>query len=378
MHITLSWGRAGSGGRWPGTPLWAVMKLPTADADLATFLVTVYCAIDELYVERFGPYKPVRPGAVAVASDSEVLTLVALAQWQSQRSERRFVCYVARHWGAYFPRVLSQSAFNRRARDLAPVLAALGPAVAERVVAAWPGVHYEAVDGVPVPLARRCRGLRRKVWTADQAGLGKGGSDKDWYFGMHLVAAVHPAGVVTGFVGAPADTGERWLAEALLRWRTAPLAAPPTAVELARVLGPSHQKGGARLGPTGPIQARTAAGVPARGPYVADLGFRGRDWQGYWATAYGATVVTKADQPPEATAAQQHALRHTACSLRQMVETAFGWLTARFGLEFPRARTMPGLIARLGAKVAAFNCSVYLNTLLGRPPFTACSPFDCA
>ena len=163
------------------------MKLPTADSDLATFLTTVYCTIDTLYVERFGPDKPVRPGVAPEASDSEVLTLVVLAQWQADRSERRFVRYVAKHWGAYFPRVLSQSAFNRRARDLAPVLAALGPAVAERVVAAWPGAHYEAVDGVPVPLARRCRGLRHKVWAADQAALGKGGSDKDWYFGVQHV-----------------------------------------------------------------------------------------------------------------------------------------------------------------------------------------------
>jgi hypothetical protein len=352
------------------------MKLPTADDDLATFLVTVYCTIDELYVERFGPHKPVRPGVAPEASDSEVLTLLVLAQWQPGRSERRFVRYVRTHWQAYFPRVLSQSAFNRRARDLAPVLAALGPAVAHRVMAAWPEAHYEVVDGVPVPLARRCRGRRRKVWTAEQAALGRGGSDKDWYFGVHLVAAVHPSGVVTGFVGAPADTGERWLAEALLRWRHDPLAPQPTAAQLAPVLGPSHQKGGARLGPTGPIQARTAAGVPAAGPYVADLGFRGRDWQAYWGAAYGATVLTKADLPAEATDAQQHTLRHTACSIRQQVETAFGWLGVRFGLAFPRARTLPGLLARLGAKITALNLSVYFNTLLGRPPFAACSPFD--
>ena len=166
------------------------------------------------------------------------------------------------------------------------------------------------------------------------------------------------------------------MAEALMRWRHAPAATQPTAAELAPVLGPSHQKGGSRLGPTGPIQARTAAGVPARGPYVADLGFRGRDWQGYWRTAYGATVLTKADLPPAATDAQQHALRHTAGSVRQAVETTFGWLAIRFGLEFPRARTMSGLLARLGAKVAAFNFSVYFNTLLGRPPFTAFSPCD--
>jgi hypothetical protein len=365
------------GGRWRASPLCVVMKTPTADVDLATFLTTVYCVIDELYVEHFGPHKPVRPGQRPDLSDSEVLTIVVLAQWQSERSERRFVRYVGKQWDRYFPRVLSQSAFNRRARDLAPVLAALGPALAQRVVATWPGVAYETLDGVPVPLARRHRGLRHKVWTADQAALGKGGSDKDWYFGMHVVASVHAAGVITGFVGAPADTGERWLAEALFRWRHDPLATQPTATELAPVLGPSHQKGGSRRGPTGPIQARTAAGRPADGPYVADLGFRGRDWQAYWGSAYGATVLTKADLPAGATATQQHALQFTACSVRQQVETVFGWLTARFGLAFPRARTMPGLLARLGAKVAAFNCSVYLNTLLGRPPFTACSPFDC-
>jgi hypothetical protein len=37
---------------------------------------------------------------------------------------------------------------------------------------------------------------------------------------------------------------------------------------------------------------------------------------------------------------------------------------------------MPGLVARRGAKVAAFNLSVYRNTLLGRPPFTASPPCE--
>lgn len=280
------------------------------------------------------------------------------------------------HWRQYFPRVLSQSAYNRRTRALAPVLAALGPAVAERVVAQWPGAHYEAVDGVPVPLARRCRGTKHKLFAADQAALGKGGSDKDWYFGVHLGAAVHPSGVVTGFVSAPADTGERWLLEALLRWRTDPLAPQPTAAELEPVLGPTHLKGGTRLGPTGLVWGRSAAGCPARGAYVADLGFRGQAWQRHWARAYRATVLTKADLPPHASPGQQRALRHMACSVRQQVETAFGWLETRCHLAFPHARTMTGLLARLGAKIAAHNLTVYLNTLLGRPPFTACSPYD--
>ena len=80
-----------SGGRGLAGPLTEVMKLPTAEADLATFLVTVYCTIDELYVERFGPHKPVRARVAAQVSDSEVLTWMVLAHWQSDRSEDAFI-----------------------------------------------------------------------------------------------------------------------------------------------------------------------------------------------------------------------------------------------------------------------------------------------
>lgn len=354
------------------------MKTLSTAPDRATVLTTVYCTIDELYGARYGPHKPVRRGVTPQVSDSEVLTWMVLAQWDARRAEARLMAYVATHWRAYFPRVLSQSAYNRRARDLAPVLAALGPAVAEAVVAVWPGAHYEAVDGVPVPLARRCRGTKHKVWTGDQAGLGKGGSDKDWFFGIRLVAPVHPCGAITGFVGAPADTGERWVLDGLLRWRTDPGACQPTAAELAPVLGPTHTKGGERKGPTGPLWGRTAVGVPAQGPTLADLGFQGAAWQHHWATHYHVTVLTKADLPADASPAQQRALRHTAGSARQLVETAFGWLEHHFGLAFPRARTLPGLLARVGAKIAAFNLAVLLNTCLGRPPFAfaALSPFN--
>ncbi len=59
-----------------------------------------------------------------------MLTLALLAPWQTDRSERAFGRYAAKHWRAYFPRLLSQSQFNRRVRDRCGVLYALGPAIA--------------------------------------------------------------------------------------------------------------------------------------------------------------------------------------------------------------------------------------------------------
>ena len=59
--------------------------------DLDTFLVTVYCVIDDLYQETFAAHKPVRPGAEPAMSDSEVLAVVVLTQWQQSRSENAFL-----------------------------------------------------------------------------------------------------------------------------------------------------------------------------------------------------------------------------------------------------------------------------------------------
>src|SRR5439155_17803707 len=139
-------------------PCWrcggAVMEL-----DLDTFLVTVYVPVADLYAERFAPRKPRRPGPAPELSDEEVLTLVLVAQWLPQRSERAFLRYAAAHWRAYFPRRLHQSAFNRRARDLGGAVAALGPAIATLARQQFGlATAYQVWDGLPIPLEQPCRG----------------------------------------------------------------------------------------------------------------------------------------------------------------------------------------------------------------------------
>jgi hypothetical protein len=340
------------------------------ELDLDTFLVTVYCVIDDLYHETFAAHKPVRPGAEPEMSDSEVLTVVVLTQWQLSRSESAFLGYVRQHWRAYFPRVLSQSAFNRRARDLMGVLCALGPVLSRRLDQALGSAPpYEVLDTVPVPLLRRCRGDQHHLFGVEAA-MGQGGSDKDWYYGVALLGALTPRGLSAGFVLGPADTQERWLAEALLRWRQAPAGPCPSAADLLPVLGPSHKRGG-RVGPTGPLAPRQGVGTASGAPYVADLGFAGQAWQRHWGQDYRAHVLTKADY---AQGADAHGAARWVASLRQVVETVFHTLGERFGLTFPRARTYWGLLTRLGAKIAAFNLAVYVNHLCNRPTFAIFNP----
>jgi hypothetical protein len=344
------------------------------DLDVDTFLTAVYCVCDDLYRELVAPALAGRPGAKGKLSDSEALALAALAQWEPHRCETCFLAYARAHWLGYFPALTSQSAFNRRVRNLWAAVCLLGPAIAGevgRLLGEAPA--YEVWDGVPVPLMRRCRGRRHRLFGAE-AGVGRGGSDREWYYGLRLLAAVTAQGTIGGFVLGPADTSEYWLAEALLRWRRDPGAPAPTAAELAPILGPRHSNGGARRGPTGPLGPRWGAGAPAPGTAVADLGFAGRAWRAHWRAAYGATVLTRADYRAIPDPAERRARTAWLCGLRQAAETAFSALTDLLGVKFPRARGPWGARTRLAAKVLAYNLAVYINHRFGRPTLALFNP----
>ena len=329
--------------------------------DLDTFLVTVYTLVDDLYRARFAPQKPPAVGRRPTLSDSEVVTLLLAGQWLGN-SERALYRHAARHWRAYFPRLGDRSAFNRRARDLAGVVVRLIPLLAAELAAA--GAVYEVVDGVPVPLMRRCRGVKHRGF-GDEAAIGRGGSDRDWYYGCELLLAATDMGAVTGFVLGSPTTDDRWLADALLCWRRDPTAAPWQPADLP----PSHRKGGGRVGPTGPIWPRDAAGAPAQAPYLADGGFFGPVWACHWRDDYGAQVLT-----PRALAPTKSApVRRQFAGWRQVIETVNDLLTETFHLAFPRARSRHGLLTRVAAKLAALNLGLLLNRRLGRPRWALAS-----
>jgi hypothetical protein len=284
--------------------------------------------------------------------------MTPIIRWLGQ-SERALVRHAVAHWRGYFPRLLSQGAYHRRVRDLTGVLLRLVREAAQALGAAH--AAYEAVDTVPVPLARRCRGERHRLF-GDEAGIGRGGSDRDWYFGCKLLVAATPDGAVTGFVLAPASTEDRWTAEALLGWRADPQADLWTPGQLP----PSHRRGGGYVGPTGPLGPRIGVGAPSAGIYVADRGFQGAAWQHHWQEDYTATVLTPA---AHATRGRQHA------AWRQVVETVHGLLTSVFHLPYPGAKSRWGLITRVAAKLAALNLGIMLNRLFLRPDLALATLF---
>lgn len=332
--------------------------------DLATFLVAVYTCIDTVYHDTIAPHKPVRRGRRPVLSDSEVLTLMLIAQWRGS-SERDLLRWADRELRWAFPRLLSQSAFNRRVRDLGPVFARLMVelAAAVRPLPDAPPRLYEVVDTMPIPVAQPVRGERHRLF-ADEAAIGRGGTGKAWFYGCSLLVAVGADGPITGCVLGSARTEGRWLLDSLLTWRVAPDAVPATPDDLP----PSHERGGRRVGPTGPRWFPGSAGAHTTVPYLADQGFTGAQWHARWQHDLGATVVTTTRDMDRRT-------RRWHARARQAVETVNGQLTEVLHVKYPRAKTPWGLVTRVMAKCAAFNVGVWLNRLFGRPTFALATLF---
>lgn len=319
------------------------------ELDLETFLTTLYVITDDQYVSCVVPQLPKTGGPSPKLSDSEVLCLGLAAQWRAGvpwKSERGFVRYALKHLRPFFPGMTSQSAFNRRLRRLWGAFILIQQALADQL---WSATDCEIMDCAPVPVARGARSFH-PGWLADIARIGKGGNER-YFYGLHLLLVVSAQGVITGWTLAAGNIQDRWLAELLLSSRaSAPqLAGPLTPTGEVRLQPPTDW-----LGPT------QSCGRNRHCPIVADLGYSGADWQQHWASHYAAQVVT----PPEW---ERHSARVWFSSLRQAIETALAGLCDSFGLQFPRAHTTWGLLTRIGAKTAAYNCGVLLNRLLGRP-----------
>ncbi len=331
--------------------------------DLDTFLVALYTIIDDLYQDHYPSPAALRCGVKPTMTDSEVLTLAIAAQWL-KLPERQLIRFVRAHWQAYFTRLISQSQFNRRFHALTNTFIQLTTQIPKQLKTDLAG--YEILDCLPVPLMKKCRGKKAKLFQPEIANIGYGGSDREWYYGLKLGLAVSPLGPITGFILAPAKTGERWPMEHLLCYRHDPLGQPAQ----LRDLPPSHGK--PRVGPDGAIWPHTGIGQGNPRLYLTDRGFSGVWWQEHWEQEYQ-TLVLNPDSYGGEEAAE---LRLLHASYRQVIETVGEHLSDDLGLNRLGARSKSGLLARIGAKLLAFNLGVWLNKLFGRPTFAIATLFS--
>jgi len=284
------------------------------------FLTALYTKVDDWYQTEGQALLAGKVGAKPLFADSEVITLALAQHWCGFAKEREWLRFIENNYRALFPHLLSQSEFNRRARNLCWLINAL-----RRWVVAQMGAYeaeYRLIDGTPIQV-RHWRRYGRTHLMLPDAALGYCAAKKETFYGYRLVVLTTLEGVITDWELIPANADEREAALDLLE----------------------------------PYRDRTIFG---------DKGFLDRLRQALLAERTGNQLLT----PKRVNQKEQHPPAWEAFMnrLRRLIETAFAQGKDCFGLEKPRARTLWGLLSRLIAKLTAMTIAAWANVEQGRSP----------
>ncbi len=183
-------------------------SIPISEILLITFVL-----VDDWYQAYASDYRQGQPGEQPSFCDSEVMSVLLAMDFLPFPSERQFVAFLRANYRELYPKMLSQSQFNRRARALAPLLEAFRQSWLVRL-----GVTLTCeglLDTKPIPVV----GYRRSKKHSDflgSADYGYCASKKMYYFGYKLVVITTLEGLPLVYDLVPANTDERQAAETLL------------------------------------------------------------------------------------------------------------------------------------------------------------------
>ena len=290
-------------------------------ADFDDFCLYVYCIVDEI-CQQLAPVLH-RPGpAPTTLSDSELIALALIGECRGWDIETELLGHAPlyRH---LFPRLPSQSRFNRRRRALLAVCNLI-----RRVVVRWLDLaqdHATVIDSLPIAVVGfHLAPASTADWDVHGATFGHVASKKATIYGYKLHLLVTLGGVILDFELAPANA---------------------TDLEVGAELLEEHRDltvFGDKASISRQIQARL------------------RDEQGV-----RLLTLPRCNQRGQVPAAVRQALNR----VRQIIETVNGQLTEQFHIEANHAHTFRGLCTRLYTKLTAHTLCIYLNRLLGNDDF---------
>ena len=154
-----------------------------------------------------------KPGAKPDFTDSEVITLMLAHDYIPYPGETQYLTFIRANYLELFPKLVDQSQFNRRARNLRLLVEALRRDwILQK---GWHDQHCFLLDTKPVPVV----GYKRDKHHSDflgSADFGKCASRNLEYFGYKLVTVTTLFGIPIFYDLVPANTDERLAADAVL------------------------------------------------------------------------------------------------------------------------------------------------------------------
>jgi hypothetical protein len=282
--------------------------------DLSTFIVAVFCLIDDRLKER----RIRSRGPTPTLSDSEVLTIEVIGEFLGLDEDTELFAYFRRHYAHYFPNLVRvhRTTFTRQAANLWKVKECLW----QELLADTPHDPALAIcDSMPLPAclfarAYRCRRFR------GEATFGKDTLLRQTFYGFRVHVRVCWPGVITRFSVAPANAHELSVLSELAEYTSGIVVgdrnyhSPKTKEELVTM------------------------GVELLAPYSSK----------------------KRDPAPRRSALLSR--------FRYRIDTVFSQLTERYSIKRVWARDLWHLMSRLLRKVLSHTVAFLLNHQVGNPP----------
>jgi hypothetical protein len=282
--------------------------------DLSTFIVSVFCLIDD----RLKGRRIRQRGPTPKLSDVEVLTIEIVGEFLGMDTDTGIYLFFKRHYGEWFPTLgeVHRTTFARQAANLWKVKECLWQ---ELLLLVPHDPAFALVDSMPLPACLFARAYRCKRFRGEAA-FGKDTLLKQTFYGFRMHARVSWPGVITRLSVAPADAHELSVLPELAE-RTSGLVvgdrnyhSPKTEEELARM------------------------GVALLAPYSSK----------------------KRDPNPERSAFLSR--------LRYRIDTVFSQLVGRYSVKRVWARDTWHLASRLLRKVLSHTVAFLLNHNSGNQP----------
>jgi hypothetical protein len=177
------------------------------DADLDTLLIALYVELEDRIIPVHRPGRRRGPGRPPLVSDAELVCLAVAQVLLRYHDERHWLRAAPSRVGHLFPRLLKQSEYNDRLKQLAPLLEAALRWLAEHTPGSAEPLRL--LDGTPISCGQSKITTRRSNlygW----AGTGYESAHSRWYWGVKLMLLTTADGTITGFgLANPKLLGER-------------------------------------------------------------------------------------------------------------------------------------------------------------------------
>lgn len=280
------------------------------------FIITVFCLIDDEYKKITTPIR--KGGFPPALSDSEVITMEIVGEFQGKETDKDIWNYFRNHWLELFPKMGCRTTFARQAANLHVVKQIIQQRLAINLGAFSDTLHL--VDGFPMPVCKFARAHFNQIFKG-QAAYGYCATKQETYYGFHGHLAINSMGVITASTFTAANVDERDVCPELME-KIQGLAIGDKGF-IRPVLKEELSKQGLYLE------------TPLRDNMEDDRPQRFLEW-----------IVT----------------------VRRLVETVIGQLSERFHIERIRARDLWHQASRFWRKILAHTVCIKINLYLGNEP----------